>query len=335
MASFVESGRRLPGQHRHRHGAAGPEIGPHHPRRRRADGPLHPRADGARGRRDAGHRRPIRERLTALVILGVRDEKQFPLIFYRDNCADMALDEDDIDEAFIASAGAVVVTGTHFSRAEHRRRAEEGDPHRQGERPQGGVRRRLPPEPLGPAGHGAGDERYVRSDHGHRAAAGRSCRLRPHRRHRGGAAHRGRLGGYARRRSAPSAPSRTATIVCKRGPMGCVVFPGDDPGLARRRREGPGLPGRGLQRARRGRRLPVRLPARLAARREARDLLRLCQCLRRLRGLAPALLAGDSDLPGAAAFPRSMAAAHRALRNDEDDQPHPLGDDPPAASPTR
>ena len=30
-------------------------------------------------------------RLTALVILGVRDSKTFPLIFYRDNCADGAL----------------------------------------------------------------------------------------------------------------------------------------------------------------------------------------------------------------------------------------------------
>ena len=31
------------------------------------------------------------ERLTALVLLGIRDEQQFPLIFYRENCADMAL----------------------------------------------------------------------------------------------------------------------------------------------------------------------------------------------------------------------------------------------------
>jgi 5-dehydro-2-deoxygluconokinase len=56
------------------------------------------------------------ERLTALVILGIRDPDTFPLIFYRDNCADMALVEGDIEEAFIASARAVVVTGTHFSR---------------------------------------------------------------------------------------------------------------------------------------------------------------------------------------------------------------------------
>jgi sugar/nucleoside kinase (ribokinase family) len=60
---------------------------------------------------------PIRERLTALVLLGVRDDKTFPLIFYRDNCADSALDESDIDEAFVASAKAIVVTGTHFAAA--------------------------------------------------------------------------------------------------------------------------------------------------------------------------------------------------------------------------
>jgi 5-dehydro-2-deoxygluconokinase len=41
-------------------------------------------------------------RLTALVILGVRDQHTFPLIFYRTDCADMALCEDDVDEAFIA-----------------------------------------------------------------------------------------------------------------------------------------------------------------------------------------------------------------------------------------
>src|SRR5512132_384816 len=54
-------------------------------------------------------------RLTALVILGIRDEHTFPLIFVRENCADSALTEDDVDEAYIASAGAIVVSGTHFS----------------------------------------------------------------------------------------------------------------------------------------------------------------------------------------------------------------------------
>ena len=41
------------------------------------------------------------ERLTALVILGIRDQESFPLIFYRENCADMALDEDDIEDLLL------------------------------------------------------------------------------------------------------------------------------------------------------------------------------------------------------------------------------------------
>jgi 5-dehydro-2-deoxygluconokinase len=65
------------------------------------------------------------QRLTSLVLLGVRDAQTFPLIFYRENCADSALCEEDIDEEFIASARALLVTGTHFSlaaaaRAQHK-----------------------------------------------------------------------------------------------------------------------------------------------------------------------------------------------------------------------
>ena len=54
------------------------------------------RAAGARGRRHP-RREVDPERLTALVILGIRDQERFPLIFYRENCADMGLTEDDID----------------------------------------------------------------------------------------------------------------------------------------------------------------------------------------------------------------------------------------------
>jgi 5-dehydro-2-deoxygluconokinase len=54
-------------------------------------------------------------RLTALVILGIRDRDTFPLIFYRENCADMAVSAHDVDPAYIASSAALVVTGTHFS----------------------------------------------------------------------------------------------------------------------------------------------------------------------------------------------------------------------------
>jgi 5-dehydro-2-deoxygluconokinase len=54
-------------------------------------------------------------RLTALVILGIRDRERFPLIFYRENCADMALQPDDVDEAQVRSARAVLINGTHLS----------------------------------------------------------------------------------------------------------------------------------------------------------------------------------------------------------------------------
>jgi 5-dehydro-2-deoxygluconokinase len=55
-------------------------------------------------------------RLTALVLLGIRDDARFPLLFYRENCADMAIDEADIDPALLARAGALVLSGTHLSR---------------------------------------------------------------------------------------------------------------------------------------------------------------------------------------------------------------------------
>ena len=57
------------------------------------------------------------ERLTALVLLGIRDQHQFPLIFYRDNCADMALCEEDIDPALIGAARAIVATFPRVARA--------------------------------------------------------------------------------------------------------------------------------------------------------------------------------------------------------------------------
>lgn len=64
---------------------------------------------------DVSHTRVDTERLTALVLLGIKDRDTFPLIFHRENCADMALDENDFDEAFIASSKALLITGTHFS----------------------------------------------------------------------------------------------------------------------------------------------------------------------------------------------------------------------------
>ena len=55
------------------------------------------------------------QRLTGLVLLGLKDRDTFPLLFYRENCADMALDAARVSEAFIADCRALLITGTHLS----------------------------------------------------------------------------------------------------------------------------------------------------------------------------------------------------------------------------
>lgn len=55
------------------------------------------------------------ERLTALVLLGLKDRDTFPLLFVRENCADMAIEAEQISESFIAQCRALAITGTHLS----------------------------------------------------------------------------------------------------------------------------------------------------------------------------------------------------------------------------
>lgn len=55
------------------------------------------------------------ERLTALVLLGLKDRDTFPLLFVRENCADMAIDANAINEDFMAQCRALAITGTHLS----------------------------------------------------------------------------------------------------------------------------------------------------------------------------------------------------------------------------
>ena len=181
------------------------------------------------------------QRLTALVILGVRDEKTFPLIFYRENCADMALDEDDIDEKLVVVGRRGGGDRHAFLAGQHGGGADEGDPDRQGAWPQGGVRRRLPAEPWGLAGHDAGEERYVRSDKvtEHLKPILPSCDLIV-----GTEEELHIAGGFEDTLAAIRAIRAVshATIVCKRGPMGCVVFPGEIPDALDKGVKGPGFP---------------------------------------------------------------------------------------------
>ena len=61
------------------------------------------------------HKALVRLCAGMLAILGIKDRNTFPLLFYRNNCADMAFCADDVDESFIAECMALHVTGTHFS----------------------------------------------------------------------------------------------------------------------------------------------------------------------------------------------------------------------------
>jgi 5-dehydro-2-deoxygluconokinase len=64
---------------------------------------------------DTSHVSVDPQRLTALVMLGLKDRNTFPLLFYRENCADMAIALDDVDAGFIGSSKSLLITGTHLS----------------------------------------------------------------------------------------------------------------------------------------------------------------------------------------------------------------------------
>jgi 5-dehydro-2-deoxygluconokinase len=181
------------------------------------------------------------DRLTALVLLGIRDEQQFPLIFYRENCADMALCEDDIDEGFIASARSVVATGTHLSnprteaavmKALHLARKH-------------GLQTALDidyrPNLWGLAGHGDGESRFIES-----AAVTAKLQSTLHlfdlivgteeEFHIAG----GTTDTIAALRAVRAVSA--ATLVCKRGPMGAAAFTGAIPDSLNDGESGPGFP---------------------------------------------------------------------------------------------
>jgi 5-dehydro-2-deoxygluconokinase len=168
------------------------------------------------------------QRLTALVLLSVRDEHTFPLIFYRENCADSALCEDDIDESFIAASRAVLLTGTHFSLSAGARAQQLALRHARAH----GVRVILDidyrPNLWGVGGHGAGASRYARSERATAALAAvlPQCDLivGTEEELHIAAGMEDTLGAIRQIRAVSA-----ATIVCKRGALGCVVFAGAIP----------------------------------------------------------------------------------------------------------
>jgi 5-dehydro-2-deoxygluconokinase len=181
-------------------------------------------------------------RLTALVILGIRDRATFPLIFYRENCADAGLTEADIDEAYIASARAVLVSGTHFSQPHLDAMSKKA---MRIARAHGGrVVLDIDYRPVlwGLTGHGLGEERFVAD----RAVSAHLQTILPDCDVIVGTEEEIHIAGGstetldACRTIRALAPE--ALIVVKRGPMGCTVFDGAIPDDIEQGIKGPGFP---------------------------------------------------------------------------------------------
>jgi len=167
-------------------------------------------------------------RLTAAVVLGIEDKDTFPLIFLRENCADMAIGDAEIEEAYIAQSRALLITGTHFSteyidgvsnRALDRARAHD-------------VRTILDidyrPVLWGLTKRGDGETRYVRSD----GVTAHLQRLLPKFDLIIGTIEEFNIaGGSTEIMESLRAVRRhtAAVLVVKRGPMGCAVIEGSIP----------------------------------------------------------------------------------------------------------
>ena len=181
------------------------------------------------------------ERLTALVLLGIRDRERFPLIFYRENCADMGLTEADIDPAFLAEARALVATGTHLSHP----RTEAAVLKALDIAREGGLRTALDidyrPNLWGVAGHGEGESRFVASEAVTRKLQSTLARFdlivgTEEEFHIAG----GSTDTLAALRAVRAVTA--ATLVCKRGADGAVAFAGEIPTSLDDGESGAGFP---------------------------------------------------------------------------------------------
>ena len=181
------------------------------------------------------------ERLTALVLLGIRDEAQFPLIFYRENCADMALCEDDIAEGFIAEARAVVATGTHLSHPDTAAAVLKALSLARKHGAQTALDIDYRPNLWGLAGHGDGESRFIESA---AVTARLQATLQLFDLIVGTEEEFHIAGGTTDTMAALRAVRAVskATLVCKRGPMGAAAFTGAIPGSLDQGEAGPGFP---------------------------------------------------------------------------------------------
>lgn len=177
---------------------------------------------------DVSHVSVDPRRLTAAVVLGIKDQDTFPLIFLRENCADMAIVDADIDEAYIAQSRALLITGTHFS-TEH----TDAISHEALDRARANDVRTIldidyRPVLWGLTKRGDGETRYVRSD----TVTAHLQHILPKIDLAIGTVEEFLIaGGRADIIEALRAVRSTtaATLIVKRGPLGCAVIDGAIP----------------------------------------------------------------------------------------------------------
>ena len=190
---------------------------------------------------DVSHVKTDPGRLTALVILGIRNKETFPLIFHRENCADMAISPDDFDRAFIASAQALLTSGTHFSTPGVDAASRAAIRHARASGTKVALDIDYRPVLWGLTGHGLGEERYVGSETvtTHLQSIVAECDLIV-----GTEEEIHVAGGTTDTLGALRAIRQisAAAIVLKRGPMGCAVFPDAIPDDIDDGVKGPGFP---------------------------------------------------------------------------------------------
>lgn len=181
------------------------------------------------------------DRLTALVLLGIRDSEQFPLIFYRENCADMGLTVDDIDEDFIKSARGVVATGTHLSNPQVEAATLKALEIARANAMKTALDIDYRPNLWGVAGHGDGESRFVESAE---VTAKLQKTLHLFDLIVGTEEEFHIAGGSTDTIEALRAVRAVsgATLVCKRGADGAVAFEGDIPDTLDEGQTGPGFP---------------------------------------------------------------------------------------------
>lgn len=181
------------------------------------------------------------QRLTALVLLGIRDQKQFPLIFFRENCADMALCEDDIDPDFIAQARAVVATGTHLSHPQTEAAVNKALTLARANGARTALDIDYRPNLWGLSGHGDGESRFIESA----AVTAKLQSSLPLFDLIVGTEEEFHIAGGTTDTMAALRAVRAvsdAVLVCKRGPMGAAAFAGAIPDSLDDGVAGPGFP---------------------------------------------------------------------------------------------